>query len=336
MTGFSRRNKMKHTFKLSFEAILILSFGLMLAFVFAAPADAQCKSSCSGWSSKAAANSDSNTCGGKSIVDLAVRAGSFDTLVAAVQAAGLVDTLKGEGPFTVFAPVDEAFARISDKELNRLLKPENKDELKSILTYHVVPGSVPASAVVNLDSARTVNGQSVAIRVDKNGVFVDNAKVIKTDIMASNGVIHVIDRVIVPKKTNDIVDVAAAAGSFNTLVSAVQTADLVETLKGEGPYTVFAPSDEAFARLPKDTLRDLLKPENKDALQAILTYHIVPSKFDANKVVRSHSARTVNGNSLGFRVKEGRVFVDDALVVKADIQADNGIIHVIDSVLLPE
>jgi transforming growth factor-beta-induced protein len=269
-------------------------------------------------------------------VDLAARSGSFDTLVAAVKAAGLVDTLKSKGPFTVFAPSDEAFARISEKELNRLLKPENIDELKSILTYHVIPGTVPASAVVNLDAARTVNGQSVEIRVEKKGVFVDNAKVIKTDIMASNGVIHVIDRVIVPKKSNDIVDVAVAAGSFSTLVSAVKAADLVDTLKGEGPYTVFAPSDEAFARLPKETLADLLKPENKENLQAILSYHVVPSKFDAQKVVRSHSARTANGGSLEFRVKEGRVYVDDALVVKADIPADNGIIHVIDSVLLPE
>ncbi|MDY7094209.1 MAG: fasciclin domain-containing protein [Acidobacteriota bacterium] len=134
----------------------------------------------------------------KDIVDTAVAAGSFDTLVAAVKAAGLVDTLKGEGPFTVFAPTDEAFAALGQSTLDDLLKPENKDKLTSILTYHVVSGKVKAADVVKLDSAKTVNGQSVSIKTADDKVMVDNASVVKTDIKTSNGVIHVIDAVILP------------------------------------------------------------------------------------------------------------------------------------------
>ncbi len=133
------------------------------------------------------------------IVDVAVANGSFTTLAAALEAAGLVDTLKSDGPFTVFAPTDAAFAKLPDGTVESLLQPENKDKLVSILTYHVVAQEVPASAVVGLDSATTVNGQDVDITLDGKTVMVDNAKVIKTDVNASNGVIHVIDSVIMPE-----------------------------------------------------------------------------------------------------------------------------------------
>ena len=132
------------------------------------------------------------------IVDVAVGAGSFNTLVAALQAGGLVETLQGDGPFTVFAPTDEAFAALPEGTVESLLLPENKDLLVSILTYHVVAGNVMAADVVNLTSAVTVNGQSVSISVSDGGVMVDNANVTTTDIEASNGVIHVIDAVIIP------------------------------------------------------------------------------------------------------------------------------------------
>ena len=134
----------------------------------------------------------------KDIVDTAVSAGQFSTLAAALDAAGLIDPLKGDGPFTVFAPTDEAFAKLPAGTVESLLKPENKDQLIAILTYHVVPGKVAAADVVKLDSATTVNGQDVAIHVADNGVQINNANVIKTDIGASNGVIHVIDTVILP------------------------------------------------------------------------------------------------------------------------------------------
>ncbi|MET0501732.1 MAG: fasciclin domain-containing protein [Candidatus Binatia bacterium] len=134
----------------------------------------------------------------KDIVDTAVSAGSFKTLVAAVQAAGLVATLKGEGPLTVFAPTDEAFAKLPEGTVENLLKPENRDKLTAILTYHVVPGKVTAAQVVALSSAKTANGQALKINAGNGKVMVDNANVTRTDIMASNGVIHVIDTVIIP------------------------------------------------------------------------------------------------------------------------------------------
>jgi uncharacterized surface protein with fasciclin (FAS1) repeats len=135
----------------------------------------------------------------KDIVDTAVAAGSFDTLVAAVKAAGLVDALKGDGPFTVFAPTDEAFAALPAGTVESLLKPENKEKLQAILKYHVVSGKVMAADVVKLKSAATLEGSSVKINASKKGVMVDGANVVTTDIMTSNGVIHVIDAVILPK-----------------------------------------------------------------------------------------------------------------------------------------
>ncbi len=135
----------------------------------------------------------------KDIVDTAVGAGTFNTLAAALTAADLVDTLKGEGPFTVFAPTDDAFAKLPEGTVENLLKPENKDQLIAVLTYHVVAGKVMAADVVKLDAATTVNGADVTIKASDAGVMVDGANVVTTDIKASNGVIHVIDSVILPK-----------------------------------------------------------------------------------------------------------------------------------------
>lgn len=133
------------------------------------------------------------------IVDVAVAAGQFNTLAAALDAAGLIETLKGDGPFTVFAPTDDAFAKLPAGTVESLLQPENKDQLIAVLTYHVVPGAVMAADVVKLNAASTVNGADVSIKVVDGSVLVDNATVVKTDIAASNGVIHVIDSVILPK-----------------------------------------------------------------------------------------------------------------------------------------
>jgi uncharacterized surface protein with fasciclin (FAS1) repeats len=134
----------------------------------------------------------------------------------------------------------------------------------------------------------------------------------------------------------DIVDTAVAAGSFKTLAKALQAADLVDTLKGKGPFTVFAPTDEAFAKLPASTLEDLLKPENKQKLQRILTYHVVPGKVMSSEVVKMNSAKAVSGDTIDIAAKGGTVTVENARVVKTDIAASNGVIHVIDTVILPD
>lgn len=142
--------------------------------------------------------------------------------------------------------------------------------------------------------------------------------------------------VLAEEKKKDVVDTAVAADDFNTLVAAVKAAGLVETLKGKGPFTVFAPTDAAFKELPPETLKSLLKPENKRKLTSILTYHVVAGKVTADQVVKLDSAKTVNGKSVKIEVKDGKVYVDGATVVKTDIACSNGVIHVIDKVILPK
>ena len=214
-----------------------------------------------------------------------------------------------------------------------MLKPQNKDKLTAILTYHAVPGKVLAADVVKLKEAKTVQGSKAKIVVKDGKVKIDNANVVKTDIVCKNGVIHVIDAVILPK---DIVQTAVAAGKFKTLAAALKAAGLVETLKGEGPFTVFAPTDEAFAKLPKGTVENLLKPENKDKLTAVLTYHVVPGKVMAKDVVKLSKAKTVQGSEVTIKTAGGKVMVDNATVVATDIVCGNGVVHVIDAVILPK
>jgi transforming growth factor-beta-induced protein len=289
----------------------------------------------------------------KTIVDIAVEDGRFTSLVAAVEAAGLAETLSGEGPFTVFAPTDEAFTALGDTTTD-LLKPENKAQLSDILLYHVVPGKVMAADVARLDEQSTetaLAGKSVAIKVDGDKVILnENVNVIITDIEASNGVIHVIDAVLLPPSGEtmgegamtekmDIVDTAVADSRFTTLVAAVQAAGLVDTLKSEGPFTVFAPTDEAFAALPTGTLENLLKPENKQQLTDILLYHVVPGSVMAADVVGldGQSAETaLSDQSISIKVDGDKVLLNDSIqVIITDIETSNGVIHVIDAVLLP-
>jgi transforming growth factor-beta-induced protein len=270
----------------------------------------------------------------KDIVDTAVKAGSFKTLVAAVQAAGLVDTLKSKGPFTVFAPTDEAFSKLPNGTVESLLKPENKDQLVAILTYHVVAGQVKAAQVVELTGATTVNGQRVDIAVSEGKVSVDGATVVATDIECSNGVVHVIDQVILPSSDN-IPAVATKAGGFKTLIAAAKAAGLVEAISGKGPLTVFAPTDAAFAKLPKGTVETLLKPENKEQLANILKYHVVSGRVYSTDAVKAGSAKTLLGQKIKIQVKDGKAMVNGSHLVALDIDASNGVIHVIDSVLLP-
>jgi transforming growth factor-beta-induced protein len=281
----------------------------------------------------------------KDIVDTAVADGRFTTLVAAVTAAGLVDTLKGEGPFTVFAPTDDAFAKLPAGTVESLLKPENLEQLKNILLYHVAAGKVMAADVVTLDGKTAdtaLEGTPINISVKDSKVYLnDNVEVVITDIETANGVIHVIDSVLLPPaKLSDIVDTAVADGRFTTLVAAVQAAGLVDTLKSEGPFTVFAPTDDAFAKLPAGTVEDLLKPENLETLTNILLYHVVPGKVMAADVVQldGQMVNTVlEGQQIKIAVKDGMVYLNDTVqVIITDIETSNGVIHVIDSVLLPE
>ena len=268
----------------------------------------------------------------KSIVDIAAEDGRFQTLVAALGAAGLAETLAADGPFTVFAPTDEAFARLPAGTVDALLA--DIPALTEILLYHVVSGSVMAADVVGLDSATTLQGDSVDITVDGTSVLINEARVVITDIQAANGIIHVIDSVLLPpQEIGSIVDIAAEDGRFQALVAALEVSGLAEALEGDGPFTVFAPTDEAFARLPAGTVDALLA--DIPALTEILLYHVVSGSVMAADVVGLDSATTLQGDSVDITVDGTSVLVNDARVVITDIQAANGIIHAIDSVLLP-
>ncbi len=272
--------------------------------------------------------------GRQDIVDTAVGAGKFNTLVAAVKAAGLVQTLKMRGPFTVFAPTDAAFEKIPADTLQSLLRPENKDQLTAILTYHVVPGRVLAKDAFGLSNAPTVNGQRLSINRQDGKLQIDQSRLVATDIQCTNGVIHVIDTVLMPQ-TDRIPAVAQQAGQFKTLLAAVEAAGLAETLNGKGPFTVFAPTDAAFEKLPAGTVETLLQPENRDKLTRILKYHVLSGRVYSDQAAQAGSAKTLAGINVQTAVTAGGLRVNDSQVIKADIETANGVVHVIDAVLLP-
>ena len=194
---------------------------------------------------------------------------------------------------------------------------------------------MPAADVVKAKSIATVNGQSLTVVVKDGKVTIDGANVVTTDIMGSNGVIHVIDAVVLPKP--NLVETAANAKSFTTLLAAATAAGLADTLANGGPFTVFAPTDEAFAKLPKGTVESLLKPENKEKLVAILKNHVVAGTVMAAQAVELTEAKTIGETklTLSYDKKAKVLSVGDAKVVTADVVAGNGVIHVVDSVILP-
>lgn len=346
------------------------------------------------------ASANAQTMSDKTVVEIAAGNENFSTLVTAVKAAGLAETLSGDGPFTVFAPTNEAFAALPEGLVAELLKPENKAVLQKILTYHVVAGNLKAADVVaginkmdgNL-TATTVAGTDFNVMLDMSKVKIKDGKgnvanVTATDIAGSNGVIHVIDRVLIPadvdpamllKKTAmgastmmkdkmtatategrvmhsadraadlgpTIVDVASGNDNFKTLTAALGAAGLVETFDAVGEYTVFAPTDAAFAKLPEGTVNDLVT-NNKAALKGILAYHVIPAKITAEQLVKAIKAnknyyvmQTLGGQTIVATVKGGNVQIIDAAgnrstVVMTDVMASNGIIHAIDQVVMPK
>ena len=258
--------------------------------------------------------------------------GLHNSLVAGVIQAELLETLQGDGPFTVFAPTDQAFAE-AGIDLAVLNTPEGKATLADILLYHVVEADVPSANVTECMTANAANGQPLAFTVS-GGVMVNDANVTMPDVPTSNGVIHVIDKVLTPSDTpNDLPRTAQCTTVHNSLVAAVVQAELLETLQGTGPFTLFAPTDQAFADAGID-LAALNTPEGKQTLSDILLYHVVAGSVPSSAVTECMSADAVNGQPLAFTVNGG-VMVNDANVTTPDVPTSNGIIHVIDKVLMP-
>jgi len=277
-------------------------------------------------------------------------------LVAAVVAGDLATTLKSAGPFTVFAPTNDAFSALPAGTVDSLLKPENKAQLVDILTYHVLPSQVLSTDLKTFQRVKTVEGKHLDVFATKKGVFVGSDKknlkqVTGADNLATNGVAHIINGVMLPpakleaKPTVDLVDLASSVPALSTLVAAVVAGDLATTLKSAGPFTVFAPTNDAFSALPAGTVDSLLKPENKAQLVDILTYHVLPSqvllRIDGEQPFRW---KTVEGKNLdvfksvcgGWEVGPNCLTEGNCVhVTGANNLATNGVAHIINGVMLP-
>jgi uncharacterized surface protein with fasciclin (FAS1) repeats len=295
----------------------------------------------------------------------------LSTVVAAVQAAGLVDTLNGEGPFTIFAPANSAFAKIPADQLDALLADPTGD-LTSILTLHVVAGQRLSSAdLAEVGSVATVNGEEITLAADGDTISINGgqAKVVCADVPTANATVHIIDGVLMPAAMNApdqgaalepsgpacssipmrgegsfagmADDPAATAASNNpelsSLVSAVQAAGLVDTLNGAGPFTIFAPANSAFAALPRADL-DAVLADPAGLLTTILTYHVVAGEqLSSADLAELGSVTTVEGEELTFGAEGGALTINggQAAVVCADVPTANATVHIIDGVLMP-
>jgi transforming growth factor-beta-induced protein len=274
------------------------------------------------------------------IVERLERLGNFSILLTALDTANLQDTLATGGPFTLFAPTDRAFADL----LSRLdtTAPEllANPDLASILLYHVAPGTLRAGQLVKASTQATLSdGKSVLAVLEGTDVLVNRAKVTRANVPANNGIIHVIDEVLLPPaeptSIASIVDVLQLDGRFSVLLAALEKTGLDDAVAGAGPFTLFAPTDEAFATLLGElgiSADQLLADPN---LSSILLYHALGSREGALQLLRARNVTTLQGDDLSVRLRKLGVFVNDSRVINPNVNAPNGIIHTIDEVLLP-
>ncbi len=269
------------------------------------------------------------------VVDIIVNSPDHTTLEAAVIAAGLAGTLSGTGPFTIFAPTDAAFAALPAGTIDALLA--DIPALTNILTYHAVAGSALSTDLSNGQMIMTIQGQDVTVTIDNGNVFINNAQVTVADIIATNGVVHVIDAVLIPEEVvsnGTVVDIIVNSPEHTTLETAVIAAGLAGTLSGTGPFTVFAPTDAAFAAVPTSTLNALLADPN-GLLTDVLLHHVVGAAAFSGDLSNGQQVTTLFGDNLLIGINNGIVSIDNATVIVADIEATNGVVHVIDAVLVP-
>ena len=269
------------------------------------------------------------------VVDVIVGSPDHTTLEAAVIAAGLAGTLSGDGPFTVFAPTDAAFALLPEGTVADLLA-DPTGALTSTLTHHVFGGTALSTDLSDGMMVTTLAGTSLTVSITDEGVYIDNAMVTVANIETDNGVVHIIDAVLIPieEETNTIVDVIVGSPDHTTLAAAVIAADLAGTLSGEGPFTVFAPTDAAFALLPEGTVADLLA-DPTGALTSTLTHHVFGGTALSTDLSDGMMVTTLAGTSLTVSITDEGVYIDNAMVTVANIETDNGVVHIIDAVLLP-
>ena len=269
------------------------------------------------------------------VVDVVVNSENHTILEAAVVAAGLVETLSGDGPFTVFAPTDAAFALLPEGLIDQLLEDPTGD-LTTILTHHVHSGNVLSTDLINGMMVPTLAGTELTVSLMDSMVLIDNANVSIADIETGNGVVHVIDAVLVPEEdqSTTVVDVVVNSENHTILEAAVVAAGLVETLSGDGPFTVFAPTDAAFALLPEGLIDQLLEDPTGD-LTTILTHHVHSGNVLSTDLINGMMVPTLAGTELTVSLMDSMVLIDNANVSIADIETENGVVHIIDAVLVP-
>ncbi|MCU0648031.1 MAG: fasciclin domain-containing protein [Gemmatimonadaceae bacterium] len=266
----------------------------------------------------------------QTITQLAAATADLSTLNTALRAGGLDSTLAGPGPFTVFAPVNSAFAALPVSTVERLLATGNRAILQSLLRYHVVAGRLEASQLRDGQTLTTVNGATLAVRVQGNTVTINGRTVRTADIGASNGVVHLIDGVLT--EGINVAQRAIITADLSTLVTALTAADLVGAVSGTGPITVFAPANSAFAQLPADQIERLLAPANRALLSKVLTYHVVSGRVLSTQLTNGQRVPTLQGDTLTVST-QGGVRINNARVTTADIVTSNGVVHIIDGVL---
>lgn len=284
----------------------------------------------------------------QNIVQLAQGNADLSILVSALTAGGLTSTLSGKGPFTVFAPTNKAFSKLDTTALEALLA--NRAELDKILEYHVLEANLSMLELMAVKVAKTFEGENVIVSDPGSSIKVNNANVLTANVEASNGVIHIIDSVLVPPSlppfppspAQNIVELCESEKDLSTLVAAVVAAGLADTLSSSKEFTLFAPTNEAFNALPAGTLNRLMKPENKQELVDILTYHVLPEEVLSTDLKPFQAVATVEGKPLHVTKWGGHVRVGPSLsskdlknVIKADNLASNGVVHIINGVLLP-
>jgi transforming growth factor-beta-induced protein len=265
------------------------------------------------------------------VVDIIVNSEVHTTLETAVGIAGLGGALSGEGPFTVFAPTDAAFAALPDGALDALVA--DSAALANVLLYHVAGAEAYSSDLEDGQRVMTLQGGDVVVTINEMGVFINDAMVSVANLQALNGVVHVIDAVLTPPPAT-VVDIIVNSEAHDTLEAAVIAAMLDDDLSGEGPFTVFAPTDDAFAALPAGTLDELLT-DPTGALATILLFHVTGTETYAADLSDGDMLPSLEGENLDIVINDDGVFVENAQITMTDIQALNGVVHVIDAVMLP-
>ena len=270
------------------------------------------------------------------VLDVVVDSENHTILETAVIEAGLAETLSSNGPFTVFAPTDDAFNLLPEGSVESLLA-DTTGTLAALLTSHVSGGSTFSTSLFDGMIINTVAGTELTVSIDSNGVYIDNALVTVADLTADNGVVHVINAVLVPEPevvSNTVVDVIVGSPDHILLASAVVAAELAETLSGDGPFTVFAPTDDAFGLLPEGSITELLADPTGE-LATILTHHVYAGNALSTDLSNGMVVPTLAGTELTVSIMGNMVQIDDANVTVANIVTDNGVVHVIDAVLVP-